>query len=83
MLDPARGDGIPLFKLQVLDSLIDRLLAVRDGKGVLSGISAPSAGPLEPLLASLEHQLRESLLRIRPAFGGRYPETGMLIDLAA
>jgi len=80
---PAPGGGIPLFKLQVLDSLIDRLLSLREGKDVMAHIAGLTAGRLEPLLASLEGRLREALLGTRPPFGGQFPETGMLVDLAA
>jgi hypothetical protein len=80
---PSPGAGLPLFKLQVLDSLIDRLLALRVEGSLPADVSGLAAERLESLIVSLEGRLHESLLKSRPAFGGQFPETGLLVSLAA
>ena len=80
---PAPEGGMSMFKLQVLDRLIDRLLA--------EGRPAPEAGLLsrltpaqaETLIGDLAARLRTRLAGLAGLFGGFAPETGMLLDLQA
>ena len=80
---PSRGAGVPLFKLRVLDNLIDRLLAYRESLPSGMQLTVLPEGEMEPLMAALEERLRTRVLETRASFGGLFPETGMLIDLAA
>jgi hypothetical protein len=80
---PARGSGVSLFKLQILDGLIDRLLSFRESLPEPAGLAAMPEGEMETLLASLEQRLRLRVLQAGALFGGQFPETGMLINLAA
>jgi len=81
---PTRGAGVPLFKLRVLDNLIDRLLSLReDVPARLRLETLPGGEEIEPLITALEERLRSRVLQHGPAFGGQFPETGMLVDLAA
>jgi hypothetical protein len=80
---PASGGGVSLFKLRVLDTLIDRLLTLRERVPGNHELARLSDSDLEPLIGSLEKRLRAQLLQHKPVFGGLFPETGILIDLAA
>ena len=80
---PARGVGVPIFKLRVLDSLIDRLLALRERLPGARDLARLPEDQLEGLIASLEQRLHAQVLQSKPPFGGLFPETGMLVDLAA
>jgi hypothetical protein len=94
---PSHEGGVPLFKLRVLDKLIDRLLA--EGQPVpeaahLSGLAPEQA---ESLIGELGGRLQRRLAGLaalssgfaRPIGGfarqisGFAPETGMLVDLVA
>jgi hypothetical protein len=89
---PSPEGGAPLFKLRVLDKLIDRLLA--EGRNVpeAARLSDLAAGQAESLIRELGGRLRERLgslaaLSASAGFGrekrGFAPETGMLFDLVA
>jgi hypothetical protein len=80
---PASGGGISLFKLRILDTLIDRLLSLRERAPGNEELARLSNSDLEPLIGSLEQRLRAQLLLRKPVLGGMYPETGILVDLAA
>jgi hypothetical protein len=110
---PNRGGGVSLFKLRLLDNLIDQLLSSRDagqtaegsrGAGfrpeiaerALAGLPGHATvplqaaellrlpeGALDALIGSLQKNLRAQLLGSRPPFGGQFPQTGVLVDLAA
>jgi len=94
---PSPEGGVPLFKLRVLDKLIDRLLA--EGQPVPEAARLSSLAPeqAESLIGELGGRLQKRLAGLaalsggfaRPAggfvrqIGGFAPETGMLVDLVA
>ncbi len=80
---PARDGGVPIFRLRVLDNLIDRLIS--RGQQTPSPAQLRDLKPesIDPLIGRLENRLHRHLLQFRSSFGGLYPETGMLIDLSA
>jgi len=79
---PCPEGGISLFKLRVLDKLIDRLLA--EGQSVPEAARRPGLEPgqAETLIGELGGRLHQRLdsLTSLPGFA---PETGMLLDLVA
>jgi hypothetical protein len=80
---PAQDGGTPLFKLRVLDNLIDRLLRYSEEVPSEERLRNLDAEAIDPLIARLQSRLRSHLLRFPSSFGGTFPETGMLIDLIA
>jgi hypothetical protein len=80
---PARDGAVPLFKLRILDNLIDHLLSLGEKVAGMADIASLPEKEMEPLMASLEQRLRQHVLQRTPMFGGLFPETGIIIDLAA
>jgi len=80
---PSQNGGAPLFRLRLLDSLIDRLLSYSEQVPSEQQLRELEADDIDPLIASLQNQLRTRLLQFPSSFGGTFPETGMLIDLIA
>ena len=80
---PSQNGGTPLFRLRVLDNLIDRLLRYSEQVPSPQQLRELEADDIDPLISSLQNQLRNRLLHFPSSFGGTFPETGMLIDLIA
>ena len=80
---PAQDGGTSIFRLRVLDNLIDRLLRYREEVPGLEELRELDPGSIDPLVSRLQSRLRSHLLQFPSSFGGKYPETGMLIDLIA
>jgi hypothetical protein len=80
---PASNGGASLFKLRILDSLIDRLLSYSEPVPSLERLRDLDEQAIDPLINSLQTRLRGHLLQFPSSFGGTFPETGMLIDLSA
>jgi hypothetical protein len=80
---PSPNGGTPLFRLGVLDNLIDRLLHYSEEVPSADSLKNLDADAIDPLIARLQNQLRSHLLQFPSSFGGTFPETGMLIDLVA
>jgi hypothetical protein len=80
---PAQEGGAPLFRLRVLDNLIDRLLNFNEPVPVVERLQDLQTQAIDPLISGLQNQLRTHLLQFPSSFGGNFPETGMLIDLTA
>jgi hypothetical protein len=80
---PSPEGGIPLFKLRVLDRLIDRLLADRQSIPLRKDISRLRSGDAEAMIGQLAGRLARRLISLGGLPGGFAPETGILIDLSA
>jgi hypothetical protein len=80
---PSQNGGTPLFKLRVLDNLIDRLIRYSEQVPSEESLKSLDAEAIDPLISRLQNQLRSHLLQFPSSFGGTFPETGMLIDLIA
>jgi hypothetical protein len=80
---PAQNGGAPLFRLRVLDNLIDRLLQYNEKVPDIMQLKSMEAESIDPLISEFQNRLRSRVLQFPPAFGGGYSETGMLIDLSA
>ena len=80
---PARDGGAPMFRLRVLDNLIDRLLRLSGQVPSAQQLRDLDGEAIDPLIDRLQNQLRTHLLQFPSSFGGTFPETGMLIDLVA
>ena len=78
---PASGGGMPVFKLKILDKLIDQLLSYRGRISGLPDLELLKPSGLDPLIGSLQQQLQQALAASVPPFGGTYAESGMLIDI--
>jgi len=79
--EPVPEGGVPLFRLRVLDRLIDRLLA--EGEPVPPVRPGLGAGENEALIGELARRLQDRLAARQSLFGGFNPETGMLVNLLA
>ena len=80
---PSHTGGTPLFRLQVLDNLIDRLLRYSEQVPSRESLQNMDSQGIEGLISRLQNQLHSHLLQLPSSFGGAFPETGMLIDLIA
>lgn len=80
---PSPEGGIPLFKLQVLDKLIDRLLTDRQPVPLRKEVSRLRPGDAEAMIVELGGRLARRLASLGGLPGGFAPETGMLVDLVA
>jgi hypothetical protein len=80
---PAPEGGAPIFRLRVLDNLIDRLLRYGHAAPAIGQPQSLGEAVIDPLIGRLQGLLHAHLLRVPPSFGGLFPETGMLIDLTA
>lgn len=80
---PSQDGGTPLFRLRLLDNLIDRLLRFSEQVPPQESLRNLDAEGIDALIARLQDQLHSRLLQLPSSFGGTFPETGMLIDLIA
>ena len=80
---PASEGGVPVFKLRILDNLIDKLLRYRENIPGVSELVRIELENIDSLIVDLQHRLRNQVMNSVPFFGGVYPETGMLVDLVA
>jgi len=80
---PAQDGGTPLFRLRVLDNLIDRLLNFHETVPAVQRLQDLETQAVDTLISDLQNRLRGHLLEFPSPFGGNFPETGMLIDLIA
>ncbi len=71
---PVPDGGIPVFKLRILDNLIDNLIAAKEQVPTGEELRRIKPGKVDSLINIMSSKAR---------FGGLYPETGMLIDLVA
>lgn len=78
---PVSAGGLPIFKLKILDGLIDQLLSYRGRISGLPELEQLKPAGLDRLIGSLQQQLRQTLTASPPPFGGAYLETGMVIDM--
>jgi len=81
---PTADGGVSIFKLRVLDNLLDKMLAVK-GTFVIDAdkMKDINLDNIDEITQRLQSALRESLLAVKPAFSGLFPETGLLIDMVA
>jgi hypothetical protein len=80
---PSQDGGAPLFRLRVLDNLIDRLLSYGEQVPGIAQLKDLKTEEIDPLIEGLENRLHSRLLQFPSSFGGDFPEIGMLIDLIA
>ena len=73
---PSADGGVSIFKLRLLDNLLDRMLAVK-------GLLVIDVDNIDEITRHLQSALRDSILAVKPAFSGLFPETGLLIDMVA
>jgi hypothetical protein len=80
--------GVSLFRLRVLDKLIDRLLAEGQDVPEAAQLSRLDPGQAESLIRELGGQLQKRLVSALPGGNGGQlrgfaTQTGMLVDLVA
>jgi hypothetical protein len=80
---PSQNGGTSLFRLRVLDNLIDRLLRYSEQVPSRASLKNLDGEGIDALIARLQNQLHSRLQQLPSSFGGTFPETGMLIDLIA
>jgi len=81
---PSADGGVSVFKLRVLDNLLDNLLAVKGTFAIYGDkMKDINADNIDQITRRLQSALRDSLLAAKPAFSGLFPETGLLIDMVA
>lgn len=77
-----KGSQVPVTKLRILDNLIERIVKLR-GKESNPDIKKLDKSEIDPMIKSLQQELRSSLLAKKSSFSGLYPETGMLLNTFA
>jgi hypothetical protein len=80
---PSQDGGAPLFRLRVLDNLIDRLLRYHERVPTPEQLRDLDAEAIDRLISRLQGRLHAQVLQFPSSFGENFPETGMLIDLIA
>ena len=81
---PSAEGGVSVFKLRILDNLLDKMLAVKGSLVVdADKMKVVNIDNIDNITQNLQSTLRESLLSEKPAFSGLFTETGMLIDMVA
>lgn len=81
---PSADGGVSVFRLRVLDNLLDKMLAVKGSFVIdVDKMKDVNLDNIDEIIQRLQSTLRESLLAVKPAFSGMFPETGMLIDMVA
>ncbi len=83
--DSRLDDGVPLYKLKILDTLIDSLSL--DGSGVQAGaLIRPAAGraSIDGMITRLASELRQGAAARDNSYRARFlPEPGAFVDLLA
>jgi hypothetical protein len=77
--DSRLEDGIPLYKLRILDSLIDQLSRGADA----AKITKVDAGSIDSLLAGMSREIRSAGSAGAPYRDGFFLEPGAFVDLVA
>jgi len=80
---PAADGAVPIFKLRILDKLIDRLLSYGESPAVVQSLSSSIRLGGAEALDPLESRLRQRVLGQPALFGGQFSAAGMLVDLVA
>lgn len=80
---PAQDGAAPIFRLRVLDNLIDRLLRYGQEAPLAEQLQDLEGQAIDSLISRLQSRLRSHLLQLPSSFGGDFPETAMLVDLIA
>jgi hypothetical protein len=75
-------EGIPLYKLRILDNLIERLARLKKENN--TGITGEviSADNIDTHISRLSSQVKNAYNRITPFAGGLSPESGRLLDIS-
>ncbi len=81
---PAQSDleGIPLYKLRMLDNLIERLARLKkeNNGGIIGKIITPES--IDSHISRLSSQVKNAYNKIVPFAGGLSPESGRLLDIS-
>jgi hypothetical protein len=77
--DATLQDGVPLYKLRILDSLIDQLSRTSGGRGQTAG----GTENVDSMLESMSRELRAAGTQTAPYRAGFFFEPGAFIDLVA
>jgi len=80
---PVSAGGLPVFKLKILDGLIEQLLSYRGRISGLPELEQLKPEGLDALIGQLQQQLQRTLTANPPLFGGSYPETGLVVNMLA
>ena len=81
---PSADGGVSVFRLRVLDNLLDKMLHVKGSFVIdVDKMKDVNLDNIDEITQRLQSALRESLLAVKPAFSGLFPETGLLIDMVA
>lgn len=80
---PSSEGGVPIFKLRILDTLIDNLLSLREKVPESYELIRLESENIDSLIHELQQRLQDRIISTKALFGGFFPETGLLIDLVA
>lgn len=79
-----KDGGLPLERLRVLDTLIDRLINLRTGGPLVKDVEALSSNEINQLIEDYQAELHNALKRKMsfPDFN-QSPDVGLVVDLVA
>ena len=80
--DSRLQDGIPVYKLKLLDTLIERF-ARTEGSGFAAGTRKLNPGSVDGLLEEISRWLRTAGARGAPYRAGLLPRLGAVVDFLA
>jgi len=76
------GDGISVFKLKILDNLIDRLVKLKDDKAQEADITRIKPEAVDALIEQYKKELHRAVASQAVSYGrGFAPETGIILNL--
>lgn len=78
---PVTAGGLPVFKLKILDGLIEQLTSYRGRISGLPELEQLKPEGLDALIGQLQQQVRQTLTASPPLFGGSFADTGLLVNI--
>lgn len=78
---PGKGEGIPVFKLRVLDNLIERLVRARQTDNIEYEYEELSTENIDSTIDKYYNELKSEIAAQKPYNGNLLPESGEIVNL--
>ena len=83
---PTAGDGkgMPLDRLRILDTLIDRLISLKSGGLLVKDVTGATSEEIDGLIKEYQAELHKSLVRQTELLGGSASsDLGLVVNMVA